>query len=198
MWRRGRRRRSSEPWCPSEGGVIVIGVAGWSGSGKTTLIGALIPLLVEAGVSVSTVKHAHDGFDLDRPGKDSWRHRQAGAREVMLASRQRWALLHEAADGEPALEMLLARLAPVDVVLVEGFRRHDFAKLEVFRPSLGKPALWPEVPSVRAVVTDAALADCPLPLLDLNDPPAVRDWVLHALRTWPQTGGAADKTRYDA
>jgi molybdopterin-guanine dinucleotide biosynthesis protein MobB len=162
--------------------LIILGITGWSGSGKTTLITRLIPLLAAAGLSVSTVKHAHDGFDLDQPGKDSWRHREAGAREVMLASSRRWALLHEEPGGEPDLSALLGRLAPVDLVLVEGFKRHDFPKLEVHRASLGKSPLWPNVPGVRAVATDAALPECPRPLLDLNQPEAVRDWVLAALR----------------
>jgi len=164
----------------------VLGIAGWSGSGKTSLIGRLIPLLIEAGLSVSTIKHAHDGFDLDRPGKDSWQHRQAGAREVMLASSHRWALLHETSGGEPDPAALLARLAPVDLVLIEGFKRHSFPQIEVHRPSLGKPLLWPDQPAVRAIATDVkSLAGCTLPLLDLNDPLAEREWVLQALHTWP-------------
>jgi molybdopterin-guanine dinucleotide biosynthesis protein B len=165
--------------------MIVVGIAGWSGSGKTTLIGDLIPLLTAAGASVSTIKHAHDGFDLDRPGKDSWRHREAGAQEVMLASNTRWALLHEQRGAEPEPAILLARLAPVDLVLVEGFKRHPFPKLEVYRPALGKEPLWPDNPTVRAVASDTGLPDCPLPVLDLNDPAMIRDWLLRALQTWP-------------
>jgi molybdopterin-guanine dinucleotide biosynthesis protein B len=115
----------------------VLGIVGWSGSGKTTLLTALIPLLRARGLSVSTVKHAHHGFDMDRPGKDSYRHRAAGAHEVLVATAQRWALLHEVDGPEPDLPALLSRLAPVDLVLVEGFKTHAFPKLEVHRPALG-------------------------------------------------------------
>jgi molybdopterin-guanine dinucleotide biosynthesis adapter protein len=157
----------------------VLGIAGWSGAGKTTLISAVLPRLVATGLCVSTVKHAHEGFDLDRPGKDSYRHREAGAREVMLASGTRWALLHEVEGPEPSLPSLLARLAPCDLVLVEGWRRHAFAKLEVHRPALGKPPLWPDMPGVLAVASDAALPDCPLPVLPLGDPAAIAAWMQH-------------------
>src|SRR5216684_3398913 len=120
----------------------IFGLAGWSGSGKTTLMTTLIPEFVSRGVTVSTVKHAHHSFDIDQPGKDSWRHRQAGAREVMVSSARRWALMHELrGDAEPSLDALVTRLSPVDVVIVEGFKRHPHPKLEVHRPSLGKPLL---------------------------------------------------------
>ena len=157
----------------------VLGIAGWSGAGKTTLITAVLPYLVASGLRVSTVKHAHEGFDLDRPGKDSHRHREAGAREVMLASGTRWALLHEVEGPEPSLPSLLARLAPCDLVLVEGWKRHAFAKLEVHRPALGKPPLWPDMPGVLAVASDAALPDCPHPVLPLGDPVAIAAWMQH-------------------
>lgn len=159
----------------------VIGFAGWSGAGKTTLLAAVLPRLVAAGLRVSTVKHAHEGFDLDRPGKDSYRHREAGAREVMLASGTRWALLHEVEGPEPGLPELLARLAPCDLVLVEGWKRHPYPKVEVHRPALGKPPLWPEVPGIVAVASDAALPGCPCPVLPLNDPAAVAAWLQHSL-----------------
>ena len=116
----------------------ILGLAGWSGSGKTTLLTALLPLLTARGLRVSTVKHAHHGFDLDQPGKDSWRHREAGAHEVMIASSRRWALLHENEGEEPSLAALLARLSPVDLVLVEGFKSYPHPKLEVHRPALGR------------------------------------------------------------
>lgn len=157
----------------------VLGLAGWSGAGKTTLITAVLPHLAAAGLRVSTVKHAHDGFDLDRPGKDSYRHREAGAREVMLASGRRWALLHEVDGPEPALDDLLRRLAPCDLVLVEGWKREAIPKLEVHRPALGKPALWPEVSGVVAVASDAALPGCSRPVLPLNDVPAIAAWMQH-------------------
>src|SRR5215469_14338296 len=112
----------------------ILGLAGWSGSGKTTLMTALIPELVSRGISVSTVKHAHHSFDIDQPGKDSWRHRQAGAREVMVASAHRWALMHELRSAaEPSLEELLGRLSGADLVLVEGFKAHAHPKIEVYR-----------------------------------------------------------------
>lgn len=155
----------------------VLGIVGWSGSGKTTLITALIPLLRAQGRSVSTVKHAHHGFDMDRPGKDTYRHRQAGAQEVLVATAHRWALLHEVDGPEPALPALLARMAPVDLVLVEGFKTHDFPKLEVHRPALGKPPIWPDWPDVVAVAADAKLPDCPRAVLDLNNPASVAAWI---------------------
>ena len=157
----------------------VLGIAGWSGAGKTTLITAVLPYLVASGLRVSTVKHAHEGFDLDRPGKDSYRHREAGAREVMLASGTRWALLHEVEGPEPSLPNLLARLAPCDLVLVEGWKRDAFAKLEVCRPALGKPPLWPDMPGVLAVASDAPLPGCPHPVLPLNDPAEIAAWMQH-------------------
>lgn len=164
----------------------VLGVVGWSGSGKTTLLAALIPLLRARGLTVSTVKHAHHGFDMDRPGKDTYRHREAGAREVVVATAKRWALLHEVDGPEPALPELLARMAPVDLVLVEGFKTHEFPKLEVYRPALGKPPIWTEFADVAAVATDAPtdtpLADCPRTVLPLNDPTAIAGWVTAFLR----------------
>ena len=157
----------------------VIGVVGWSGSGKTTLIERILPLLRAAGLTVSTVKHAHHGFDMDRPGKDSYRHRAAGARETLVISGTRWALLHEADGPSPLLPDLLARLEPVDLVLVEGFKTHSFPKLEVHRPALGKPPIWPGEPHVAALAVDAPLPDAPNrpPLLPLDDPTAVAAWV---------------------
>src|SRR5215472_2468511 len=134
----------------------IFGLAGWSGSGKTTLMTALIPEFVSRGIAVSTIKHAHHSFDIDKPGKDSWHHRQAGAREVMVASGQRWALMHELRGAaEPSLDELLARMSPVDLVLVEGFKSHPHDKLEIHRPALGKPLLCLEDRHVVAVASDA-------------------------------------------
>ena len=155
----------------------VIGISGWSGSGKTTLIERLLPELASTGLSVSTIKHAHHGFDIDRPGKDSHRHRIAGAREVLVAAPDRWALLHEHTGTEPALAELLARLAPVDLVLVEGFKHDRIAKIEVHRPSLGREPLWPADPDVVAVASDAPLADCGRCVLPLGDPAAIAAWL---------------------
>ena len=156
----------------------MLGIAGWSGAGKTTLIEAVLPLLRQAGLSVSTIKHAHHGAELDTPGKDSWRHRQAGAREVLVAAPGRWALMHEAPGADWQLPDLLARMATVDLVLVEGFRQHGFAKLEVHRPALGKPPLWPDWPGIRAVAADAALVECDRRVLPLGEPGIVATWIV--------------------
>ena len=155
----------------------IFGLAGWSGSGKTTLLGGLIPELVARGLSVSTIKHAHHEFDIDRPGKDSWRHRQAGATEVMVASSRRWALMHELRGlPEPSLDELMAQMSPVDLLLVEGFKRQPHPKLEVHRPSLGKPLIYPDDPHVVAIASDEAFA-APLPLLPLGDAGAVAAFI---------------------
>ena len=155
----------------------IFGVVGWSGSGKTTLITALIPELIARGATVSTVKHAHHAFDLNQP--DSGPLREAGAREVMIASERRWALQHEfRCDAEPLLEELVARMTPVDLLLVEGFKFHAHPKLEVHRPLLGKPALYPDDPFIVAVASDETLPCMPLPLLPLSDPRAVASFIL--------------------
>jgi molybdopterin-guanine dinucleotide biosynthesis protein B len=164
----------------------VVGMVGWSGSVKTTLLVALLPLLRGRGLRVSTIKHAHAGFDMDTPGKDSHRHREAGAHEVLVAGAGRWALLREVAGAEPSLPALLARLDPVDLVLVEGFKTHRFPKLEVYRPALGKPPIWPGEPDVAAVATDApmpvrARPDGPGTVLDLDAPVDVANWLLEFL-----------------
>ena len=164
----------------------IFGLAGWSGSGKTTLLTAIIPELVARGLTVSTIKHAHHEFDIDRPGKDSWRHRQAGATEVMVASSRRWALMHELRGlPEPSLDELMAQMSPVDLLLVEGFKRQPHPKLEVHRPSLGKPLIYPGDPHVVAIATDAPLA-APLPLLPLADAGAIAAFITDhfGLATW--------------
>jgi molybdopterin-guanine dinucleotide biosynthesis protein B len=166
----------------------IFGLAGWSGSGKTTLLTALIPELIARGITVSTIKHAHHAFDIDQPGKDSWRHRQAGASEVMIASERRWALLHEL-RGQPELSLddLVARMSPVDLVLVEGFKRHAHPKIEICRPALGKPLLYPDDPDIVAVASDAALPDLSLPWLPLSDPTAIAAFIIthQGLHRWP-------------
>jgi molybdopterin-guanine dinucleotide biosynthesis protein MobB len=156
----------------------VFGLAGWSGSGKTTLLAALIPELVSRGITVSTIKHAHHKFDIDQPGKDSWVHRQAGASEVMVASSRRFALMRELRDApEPSLNELVARMAPVDLLLIEGFKHEPHPKLEVHRPSVGKPFLYPDDPHIVAIASDVALA-APLPVLPLADVAAIADFIL--------------------
>ncbi len=133
----------------------VFGLAGWSGSGKTTLLERLIEVLVQGGIKVSTLKHAHHDAQIDIPGKDSWRHREAGAQEVALVTASRWALMHELrGEPEPTLTQMLARLSPCDLVLVEGFKRADIPKLEVHRQALGKPWLYPDDTLIGAVASD--------------------------------------------
>jgi molybdopterin-guanine dinucleotide biosynthesis protein B len=135
--------------------------------------------LVSRGITVSTLKHAHHSFDVDQPGKDSWRHRQAGAGEVMIASQNRWALMHELrGEPEPSLEELLARMSPVDLLLIEGFKRHPHPKIEIYRPSLGKPPLHPEDPFIVAVASDEMLPRLALPLLPLSDVRAIASFIL--------------------
>lgn len=161
---------------------VLLGLAGWSGSGKTTLLCAVLPHLAAAGLTVSTIKHAHHALDPDRPGKDSYRHRQAGAQEVLLAGGERWALFRETPAGTPDLKSLAARLAPVDLILVEGFRAYDIPRLEIFRPSLGKPPLWPDHPGIVAIATDApdipASAGYAGALLSLTDASGIARWII--------------------
>ena len=152
-----------------------LGIVGWSGSGKTTLIEALIPCLHARGLRVSTIKHAHHGFDIDRPGKDSARHREAGAHEVIVASGTRWALLHE--GSEPSLRALLARMAPVDLVLVEGFKATPGPKIEVFRAALRQPPIWPGQPDVAAIATDDRDLAADRAVLPLDDADAIAGWI---------------------
>jgi molybdopterin-guanine dinucleotide biosynthesis protein B len=162
----------------------IIGLAGWSGSGKTTLITKLIPRLLARGVRVSTLKHAHHGFDLDKPGKDSFMHRTAGATEVIISSARRWAILHELREAEPEWDLadLVAKMSPVDLVLVEGFKRDAFPKLEIHRAENGKPLLHPDDSYIVAVACDTALPAASVPVIDLNDIDAVADLLLkHAV-----------------
>lgn len=158
----------------------VIGLAGWSGAGKTTLLERLIPHLNAQGVRVSTIKHAHHDFDVDAPGKDSWRHRQAGAAEVLVSSRRRFALMHELrGEDEPSLTQLLARLAPVDLVIVEGFKTAPHRKIEVYRAANNKPPLFPTDPAIAAIAADGAV-DTHLPVAHLDDVAAIAAIMLHA------------------
>jgi molybdopterin-guanine dinucleotide biosynthesis adapter protein len=160
----------------------VFGIAGYSGSGKTTLLEKLIPQFTARGLNVSVIKHAHHGFDIDRPGKDSYRHREAGATEVLLSCNDRWALMHERRqESEVALDELLAQLSPCDLVLVEGFKQEPIPKLEVYRPENGKPPLFPERSDIVAVATDDEIVTA-LPILPLNDIGAIADFVMTTLQ----------------
>jgi molybdopterin-guanine dinucleotide biosynthesis protein B len=151
----------------------VIGLAGWSGAGKTTLLTRLIPHFIAQGLRVSVIKHAHHEFDVDVPGKDSWVHRQSGAAEVLVSSTRRWALMHELRGAnEPKLPELLAKLSPVDLVLIEGFKREPHRKIEVHRAANGKPALFPDDPGIVGIATDTKL-ETTLPMAHLDDIEAV-------------------------
>lgn len=162
----------------------VIGLAGWSGAGKTTLIVKLIPHLKSRGVSVSTLKHAHHAFDVDKPGKDSYLHREAGATEVLVASANRFALMHELrGTPEPSSVDLLARMSPVDLVLVEGYKKDPHVKIEVFRVANGKPFLHPDDPTIAAIVADTSEGlPAHLPFAHLDDIEAVAKLVLEFAR----------------
>jgi molybdopterin-guanine dinucleotide biosynthesis protein B len=157
----------------------LFGVTGHSGSGKTTLLLKVIPLLVARGLKVSTIKQANAGFDIDKPGKDSYEHREAGAREVLVASATRWALMHEYRDQpEFTMDQLLARMSPVDLVLVEGFRRWSHPRIEVWRPETGKAPMFPDDPQVVAVASTGPVPGLDRPALALDDPQAVAEFIL--------------------
>jgi molybdopterin-guanine dinucleotide biosynthesis adapter protein len=157
----------------------VIGLAGWSGSGKTTLLTKVIPRIAARGLKVSTLKHAHHAFDVDLPGKDSHSHRMAGATEVLVGSANRWAQVHELrGEPEPGLDALLRRLSPVDLVLVEGYKRERHPKLEVYRAVNDKPLLHPYDPAIVAIASDVPLPGARVPVVDLDDVDAIVDILL--------------------
>ena len=154
------------------------GIVGWKNAGKTGLMERLVTEITSRGITVSTIKHAHHNFDVDQPGKDSYRHRAAGATEVLLSSANRFALMHELRDeGEPTLEALLARLAPVDLVLVEGYKRDRHAKVEAHRAETGNPLIAHDDDTVMAVASDSAV-EVNRPVFDLNDTKAIADFIL--------------------
>jgi molybdopterin-guanine dinucleotide biosynthesis protein B len=157
----------------------IIGLAGWSGSGKTTLVTKALPRLIARGCRVSTIKHAHHGFDLDQPGKDSFMHRTAGATEVVISSAKRFAILHELRE-EPEWDLpdLLDKVSPVDLVLVEGYKREKFPKLEVYRAVNGKPLLHPDDDWIVAVAADGALPQASVPVIPLDDIEKIADVLL--------------------
>lgn len=168
-----------------------MGFAGYSGSGKTTLIEKLIPQFVDRQLRVSLIKHAHHTFDIDRPGKDSYRHRQAGASEVLISSRDRWVLMHELrGDDEPDLYAQLNALSPCDLVLVEGYKFSDLPKIEVWREGNGKPMLWPNDPNIIAVASDQPL-QTELPTLDINQPTQIAAFIAAYFNFQHATGSAA-------
>ncbi|MGZ5127680.1 MAG: molybdopterin-guanine dinucleotide biosynthesis protein B [Burkholderiales bacterium] len=159
----------------------IFGFAGYSGSGKTTLIEKLIPIFIARGLSVSLIKHAHHTFDVDQPGKDSYRHRKAGCTEVLVTSSRRWALVHELRGApEPTLAEQVKRMSPCDLLLVEGYKREPIPKLEVYRAATGEPLLHPHDENVVAIATDTRV-NTTLPQFDLNAPERVADFVLQHL-----------------
>lgn len=154
----------------------IIGLAGWSGAGKTTLVTQLIPIFIARGLKVSTVKHAHKGFDIDLPGKDSHRHRMAGATEVFVASGARWALVHELrAEPEPDLVDILPMMTAVDLLIVEGFKRHRHPKIEIHRPEVGKPLLHPDDDYIVAITSNADLPQAKVPVIPINEIEKIAD-----------------------
>lgn len=162
----------------------LFGITGWKNSGKTTLMVRLIAELTGRGLTVATVKHAHHGFDVDQEGTDSFRHRNAGAREVAIASARRWALMHELeGEDEPRLDDILARLSPVDLGLIEGYKREPHPKLETRRTqSKSREPLAASVPNVVAIAADYAIEGGALPVFDLEDVPAIADFILGHLK----------------
>jgi molybdopterin-guanine dinucleotide biosynthesis adapter protein len=159
--------------------IPVLGFAAWSGTGKTTLLSRLLPILRQAGLRCALLKHAHHNFDIDHPGKDSYELRKAGASQVLIASRRRWALMVEnEREQDPPLQEMLGRLDPTqaDIVLVEGFKHEHLPKIELYRPALGKPLLYPDDPDIIAIASDKPM-EAPLPRLDLNDPTAIAAFI---------------------
>ena len=162
--------------------MTVIGIAGWKNSGKTLLVERLVAELSSRGLTVSTVKHAHHGFDIDRGGTDSRRHRTAGAREVLVCSSKRWALIHEQDSTEPKLDELLARMSPADCVLVEGFKRGAHPKIETRRLAAPGPNLAAGDPAIIAIATDRIGGNAGLPEFDLNDAAAIAGWLIEEFK----------------
>ena len=155
----------------------IFGIAGYSGSGKTTLIERLVPVFTGHGLRVSLIKHAHHSFDVDHPGKDSYRHRHAGCSEVLVTSSLRWALMHELRGApETTLQELIKRIAPCDLLLIEGFKREPISKLEVYRTTLGEPLLFPEDPNIAAIASDQRV-DTILPQFRLDDVAAIATFI---------------------
>lgn len=160
----------------------IFGFAGWSGSGKTTLIEKLVPRFTARGLRLSLIKHAHHRFDPDQPGKDSYRLRHAGCTEVLVGSSRRWALMHELREGpEPTLEDYIRRMAPCDLLLIEGYKREPIPKIEVYRASVGERPLHPDDANIVAVASDQRL-NIPLPQFDINDAAGIAEFVLRHVK----------------
>jgi molybdopterin-guanine dinucleotide biosynthesis protein B len=156
----------------------VFGFAGWSGSGKTTVIEQLVPRFVRQGLTVSLIKHAHHNFDVDQPGKDSYRHREAGCKEVLVSSERRWVVMHELrGEAEPPLEEQIRRISPCDLLLIEGYKRYPMPKLEIWRRENSKPLLHPEDEHIVAIARDDPV-DTTLPQFDLNDHDGIASFIL--------------------
>jgi len=171
----------------------VFGIVGWSGSGKTELLIKLIPVLIARGFSVSTMKHTHHDFDVDKPGKDSFRHRESGASQVMVASSRRWALMNEIGpEPEPDIIDLIDKMDPVDILLIEGFKHHPHIKMEVCRPALGKSMLAASDETVVAVASDEHIPGLGIPVIDLNNVEAVADFVISYLKARPSSGARTE------
>ncbi|NDI12854.1 MAG: molybdopterin-guanine dinucleotide biosynthesis protein B [Rhodobacteraceae bacterium] len=160
----------------------IFGVTGWKNSGKTGLMERLITEFTARGLTVSSIKHAHHSFDIDHPGRDSYRHRDAGARQVLLASRNRWALMHELRnEDEPSLGDLLKQLLPVDLVLIEGYKRDRHPKIEAHRKETGQPLIAPEDETIVAVASDTSVT-IDRPVLDLNDTASIANFIAQHLK----------------
>ena len=156
----------------------VFGITGHSGMGKTTLLERVLPELQARGLTVSLIKHSHKDLDIDRPGKDSYRLREAGCQELLLMGRNRWALMHEMREAdEPSLSHMLSKLQACDLVLIEGFKQGNFPKLEVWRLEIGKPSLWPSLPGIEAIATDGPLTISGMPVLALSDIFGIADFI---------------------
>lgn len=162
---------------------MLLGLAGWSGSGKTTLVSNLIPELKKMNISVSTLKHAHEGFDIDKPGKDSYVHRESGAREVLISSNKRFALMHEYHKDEISLNSLIKKLSPVDLILVEGWKKENIKKVEIYRKELNKPLLCTKDKNIIAVATnDKSIKIKNMMILDLNNYEKIAEFIYELIK----------------
>ena len=162
---------------------MLLGLAGWSGSGKTTLVSNLIPELKRINISVSTLKHAHEGFDIDKPGKDSYVHRESGAREVLISSNKRFALMHEYHEEEIDLNNLIKKLSPVDLILVEGWKKENIKKIEIYRKEINKPLLCDKDKNIIAVATnDKSIKIKNMTILDLNNYEKIAEFICNLIK----------------